>query len=113
MHLHDEARYRIFKLLEANPALTQRQLADALGMSLGKVNYCVRALAEKGFIKVDNFRRKDNKLAYAYLLTPAGIADKILVTHDFLRRKMDEYDALKTEIEELKREVGMTQQLER
>lgn len=105
--LHDDLRYRILKQLEANPAISQRELADATGVSLGRVNYCLRALIEKGLIKVDNFRRKDNKLAYAYLLTPAGIADKIVVTHRFLQRKLAEYDALKAEIEALRNEAGV------
>lgn len=106
MPLHDDLRYRILKQLEANPAISQRELAEALGVSLGRANYCLRALIDKGHVKVDNFRRKDNKLAYAYLLTPAGIADKIKVTRRFLQRKLAEYDALTAEIEALRREVG-------
>jgi EPS-associated MarR family transcriptional regulator len=104
--LHDDLRYRILKQLEANPAISQRELAEALGVSLGRANYCLRALIDKGLVKVDNFRRKDNKLAYAYLLTPAGIADKVVVTRRFLQRKLTEYDVLKAEIEALQREVG-------
>jgi EPS-associated MarR family transcriptional regulator len=104
--LHDDLRYRILKQLEANPAISQRELADAMGVSLGRANYCLRALIDKGLVKVDNFRRKDNKLAYAYLLTPAGIADKVVVTRRFLQRKLTEYDVLKAEIEALQREVG-------
>jgi EPS-associated MarR family transcriptional regulator len=104
--LQDDIRYRILKQLEANPAISQRELAEELGVSLGRANYCLRALVEKGLVKVDNFRRKDNKLAYAYLLTPTGIADKVLVTRRFLQRKLAEYDALKAEIETLRREVG-------
>ncbi|MBW7861099.1 MAG: MarR family EPS-associated transcriptional regulator [Rhodocyclaceae bacterium] len=104
--MHDELRYRILKRLEANPAISQRELADALGVSLGRANYCLRALIEKGLVKVDNFRRSDNKLAYAYLLTPAGFADKALVTRRFLQRKLAEYDDLKAEIEALRKEVG-------
>jgi EPS-associated MarR family transcriptional regulator len=104
--LHDDLRYRVLKQLETNPAISQRELADAMGVSLGRANYCLRALIEKGLVKVDNFRRKDNKLAYAYLLTPAGIADKVAVTRRFLQRKLTEYDVLKAEIEALRREVG-------
>jgi len=104
--MQDEIHYRILKLVAANPELTQRDLAEALGVSLGKANYCLRALIEKGHVKVNNFRRKDNKLAYAYLLTPAGIADKVHVTRRFLQRKLAEYDALEAEIEALRREIG-------
>jgi EPS-associated MarR family transcriptional regulator len=101
---HDEIHYRIFKMIHANPAVSQRELAREAGVSLGKVHYCVQALVEKGLIKVENFRRNDNKLPYAYLITPAGIAEKVRVTRRFLQRKMVEFDALRDEIEALRRE---------
>lgn len=102
MPLQDDIRYRILKLLESDPSL----LAGALGLSLGKTNFCVRALVYKGLIKVNNFRNKHNKLAYAYLLTPTGIADKVNVTRRFLQHKIAEYDALEAAIGQLRREVN-------
>ena len=103
--LDEQTRYRLLKLLESNPELSQRQLADRLGVSVGKVNFCVRALLERGLVKVRNFRNSDNKLAYAYYLTPKGARVKIRTTAGFLKRKLAEYEAMKKEIEELKREV--------
>lgn len=96
----------MLRTLEANPRTSQRELADSMGMSLGKANYCLKALLDKGLIKMQNFRNSRNKLAYAYLLTPAGVAAKTSLTARFLKRKMAEYEALRVEIEELKREVG-------
>jgi EPS-associated MarR family transcriptional regulator len=104
----DEAHYKLLRLIESRPDATQRELAQALGVSLGKVNYCVNALIEKGLVKARNFRNSHNKLAYAYLLTPRGIEQKTAVTVQFLRRKVSEYEALKREIAELKREVEST-----
>lgn len=104
----DEAHYKLLRLIESRPDATQRELAQALGVSLGKVNYCVNALIEKGLVKARNFRNSQNKLAYAYLLTPRGIERKTAVTVQFLRRKVNEYEALKREIAELKREVEST-----
>ncbi len=104
--LNDEAHLKLLRLLEANPRMAQRELADALGISVGKANYCVKALLEKGLIKVSNFRRSDNKLAYAYLLTPAGVSAKAALTVRFLRRKTAEYEALKQEIAALEWEVA-------
>ena len=83
-HLH----YAILKALEENPNLSQRELAQTLGLSLGKANYCLQELIKKGQVKVENFRRQDNKLAYAYILTPAGLAAKVKVTRRFLARKL-------------------------
>ena len=100
-----ETHFRLLRLLEAKPELSQRDLARELGASLGKVNYCLNALIEKGLIKVRNFRNNDNKLSYAYLLTPRGIKSKATITAQFLQRKMAEYESLKTEIALLKREV--------
>jgi EPS-associated MarR family transcriptional regulator len=101
----DEVRYRLLKYLEEHPTATQRQVARALGMSIGKANYCLKALVEKGLVKVRNFRNSNNKSAYLYVLTPHGIEVKIDVTCAFLRRKRDEYDRLAEEIARLADEV--------
>ena len=101
----DEAHYRLLRLIDAKPSLTQRELAREMGVSLGKINYCVNALMEKGWIKARNFRNSNNKLAYAYLLTPRGIEHKAIITLQFLRRKMAEYESLRQEIDQLLREV--------
>jgi MarR family transcriptional regulator, temperature-dependent positive regulator of motility len=92
------------RLLDARQKLSQREVATSLGMSLGKVNYCLKALVEKGFVKVENYRKSNNKLAYFYLLTPSGITAKAELTRDFLSRKMREYDELRVEIERLQHE---------
>lgn len=102
---NDESHLKVLRLLEADPSLSQRELADALGVSLGKANYCVRALLDKGLLKMQNFRNSRNKLAYAYLLTPAGIAAKAELTASFLKIKLRDYEALRREIEELRRDV--------
>ena len=104
--VYQEAHFRVLRLLEGNPQMNQRDLAAAAGVSLGKTNYCINALLEKGLIKVQNFQSSKRKLAYAYLLTPAGIAEKAALTQRFLTRKMEEYDALKAEIEQLKQEAA-------
>ncbi len=104
--LSDETRYHILKRLEQNPELSQRQLAQELGMSLGKVNYCVKALIEKGMIKAGNFSRNEKKAQYLYLLTPKGVDHKAKVTARFLKRKLEEYDQLQQEIEDLRRELS-------
>lgn len=101
---HDENHLKVLRLLEADPSLSQRELAEELGVSLGKTNYCIRALLDKGLIKMQNFRNSQNKMAYAYLLTPAGIAAKAELTASFLRIKLREYEVLRREIEELRRE---------
>lgn len=104
--LSDETRYKLLKLLENNPNISQRQLADALGISLGKVNYCLKALIEKGLIKVKNFRNSQNKLGYVYVLTARGMEDKAKVTVRFLKIKISEYKELEKEIEQLRREAA-------
>ena len=104
--LDEKTRYRLLKLLEANPQLSQRQLAEELGVSLGKVNFCLRALLDRGIVKVRNFRDSNNKIAYAYYLTPKGAREKVRTTVGFLKRKIEEYRTIEKEIEELKREVG-------
>lgn len=101
----DTTSYSLLKTLESNPSLSQRDLAKRLGISLGKVNYCLNALVEKGCLKVKNFRNSDNKLAYAYLLTPHGVEEKARITVHFLKHKVQEYEQLRAEIEELKREA--------
>ena len=101
-----EIRYRLLKLLEKNPNLTQRQMAEEMGLSLGKFNYCLKELAKKGIVKIERFTTSDRKAAYMYLLTPKGIEEKTRITANFLKRKMAEYDQLKQEIRELTREVN-------
>jgi EPS-associated MarR family transcriptional regulator len=104
--LTDETRYRILKLLEADPHASQRRIADELGISLGRVNFCLQALIQKGLVKANNFRNSSNKRAYLYLLTPKGIEEKAVVTARFLKIKLDEYESLKREVEELQREAA-------
>ena len=100
-----QSQYQILKSLEQDSHSTQRQLSNNLGVSLGKVNYCIKNLVEKGFIKINNFRNNKNKIQYSYLLTPRGIEKKAKLTLDFIRVKTQEYDALKQEIESLKQEA--------
>ena len=102
----DELRLRVLRALEANPELSQQQLAQELGVSLGGVNYALKALIERGFVKADNFRRSGTKVAYLYVLTPKGIAEKSALATAFLGRKLEEYEVLRQEIEALKGEVG-------
>jgi EPS-associated MarR family transcriptional regulator len=104
--LTDEYRYKILKLVETNPAISQRELALQLGISLGKVNFCLKALIEKGLLKATNFRNNKNKLAYMYLLTPSGIEEKASITMRFLKRKVEEHDALLKEIEVLRQDIA-------
>ena len=104
--LTDETRYRILRLLEADPNASQRKIAGELGISVGRVNYCLQALIQKGLVKAKNFRNSANKRAYLYLLTPRGIEEKSTVTARFLRIKLAEYEALKRELEELQREAS-------
>jgi EPS-associated MarR family transcriptional regulator len=104
--LKEATHLRVMRVLEGNPDLTQRELAEMLGMSVGGLNYCLNALIDKGFVKMGNFSKSKNKFKYVYLLTPQGIGEKVALTSRFLKRKMEEYDALKVEIEALKAEVG-------
>ena len=103
--IQEDTHFRIMPILQDNPDLTQRELADQLGMSVGGLNYCLKALIDKGFVKMGNFQKSKNKFKYVYLLTPQGIAEKVALTGRFLQRKMAEYDALKVEIEALRSEV--------
>jgi EPS-associated MarR family transcriptional regulator len=104
--LQEDTHFRVLSLLESQSDLNQREMAKALGVSLGGVNYCLRALVEKGLVKMHNFQESDNKLGYAYLLTPQGMTEKIALTGRFLKRKKQEYAALKAEIEALQKTVG-------
>lgn len=104
--IDDDVRYRLLKLVEERPELTQREAAERLGMSLGKVNYCFRALMAKGWVKARNFRNAERKGAYVYLLTPKGIEEKLRVTARFLDRKLREYEALVDELHTLTSEVN-------
>jgi EPS-associated MarR family transcriptional regulator len=103
--MDDELRYNLLRLLEQKPGLSQRDIASSLNLSLGKVNYCLRALVEKGFLKARNFRNNRNKFAYLYLLTPTGIEEKARVTYEFLRLKSAEIGELRREIDMLRQEM--------
>lgn len=100
-----DVHYRLMRLLEANPEMSQRELARVLGISLGKANYCVQALIKKGWIKAANFTDSESKAAYMYLLTPRGIEQKASLTVEFLQIKMREYEALRVEIKQMQREA--------
>ncbi len=103
--LDDETHYKILKLLQDDPHISQRALAETLGVSLGKTNYCLKALIGRGLVKARNFRNSNNKAAYAYFLTPVGLEEKARITIRFLKRKMTEYEALEHEIAALRREL--------
>ena len=103
--IQEDTHFRIMRILQENPDLTQRELADQLGMSVSGLNYCLKALIDKGFVKMQNFQNSKNKFKYVYLLTPMGIAEKLALTSRFLSRKMKEYEALKLEIQALQSEV--------
>lgn len=111
--LTDEYRYKIFKLVESNPEISQRELARQLGISLGKANYCLKALIEMGQIKMRNFRNSKHKMAYMYLVTPKGIEEKSYVTARFLKRKLQEYESLQKEIDQLRTEIQVTRETKR
>lgn len=102
----DETRYQLMRLLEANPHLSQRDAARRLGISLGKLNYCVQALIRQGSVKVSRFKNSHNKAAYMYLLTPRGLREKARLTVRFLVIKMSEYEKLRAEIEQMRREAA-------
>ena len=103
--IQEEARFQILRLLHDNPSLSQRELSQRVGVSLGAVNYCLKALVERGLVKAGNFSASQNKIGYAYVLTPAGISEKARLTGRFLIRKKAEYEALRMEIDALSREV--------
>ena len=101
-----ETHLKILKYIESNPQISQRKLAEELGVSVGKVNYCVKALIEKGMVKASNFKRNANKVGYLYLLTPKGIEEKASLTVSFLKRKIVEHEKITREIAQLKRDAG-------
>jgi EPS-associated MarR family transcriptional regulator len=101
----ENTHFKVLRLLQANPQMNQRELSKELGVSLGKTNYCLKALLDKGMLKMQNFQSSKRKLAYAYLLTPAGLAEKAALTGRFLQRKMSEFEQLKAEIESLQKEA--------
>ena len=111
--LDENTHYSLLKTLEENPGLSQRDLAKRLGVSLGKVNFCLNALVAKGSLKINNFRNSDNKLAYAYLLTPQCMESRARMTVEFLKYKVQEYARLRAEIEELQREAEQKGLLEK
>lgn len=102
--INEDTHFWTLKLLQERPGITQRALAKEVGMSLSGINYCISALAEKGWIKMGNFSKNPDKLSYAYLLTPTGLAEKAVLTRRFLQRKMAEYEKLREEIEALQLE---------
>ena len=102
----EEISYQVIKLIEQDPEISQRELSKELGVSLGKVNYCLRALIDKGWVKAKNFKNSQNKMAYRYLLTPHGMQEKTALTMSFLQRKLVEHETLQREIESLRSEVN-------
>ena len=103
--LQEDTYFRVMRILQENPDLTQRELAEKLGVSVGGLNYCLKALMDKGWVKMQNFQNSKNKFKYVYLLTPQGIAERVALTSRFLDRKMQEYEALKAEIESLRQDA--------
>ena len=108
--VNQDLEYRMLKILEQQPDLTQRQLSEELGVSLGKTNYLVKSLIDVGWVKLDNFQRSNSKWGYAYLLTPKGIVEKAAITARFLVRKQREYNELQQEIAQLQKEVKLQQE---
>lgn len=104
--LQEDTHFRVMRLLQANPDITQRELADQLGISLGGLNYCLRALSEKGWVKMQNFADSKNKFGYVYVLTPRGLAERARLTQRFLKRKLNEFAALRAEIESIQQETS-------
>jgi len=102
----EEIQFEVLRRLHQTPQVSQRALAKYLGVGLGTINFCFQALVEKGLVKMQNFSQSKNKLRYAYLLTPAGVAEKSKLTAEFLKRKVAEYEALQAEIESLKAEMN-------
>lgn len=104
--LQEDTYFRVLRMLQDNPDMTQREIAEKLGISTSGLNYCLNALIDKGLVKVHNFSQSKNKFGYIYVLTPQGIAEKALLAGRFLKRKMTEYDQLQAEIEALKAEMA-------
>ena len=103
--IQEDTYFRVMRLLQVNPDLTQRELADELGVSVGGLNYCLKALMEKGWVKMQKFAHSKNKFRYIYVLTPHGISERAKLTSRFLKRKMEEYEMLKAEIASLRSEL--------
>jgi EPS-associated MarR family transcriptional regulator len=106
--IQEDTFFRVMRILQVNPDLTRRALAEKLGVSIGGLNYCIKALMDKGWVNMHNFQNSKNKFKYVYLLTPHGISEKMSLTSRFLERKLQEYDALKLEIESLHQEVKLS-----
>jgi len=104
--IQEDTKFRVMRALQNNPDMTQRELAEALGVSVGGLNYCLKALINKGWVKMQSFSHAKNKFGYVYILTPRGIAEKGKLTKRFLQRKMAEYDAIKNEIDSLQSEMN-------
>jgi len=104
--MNEEIIHKLFTFIECHPDISQRELAKEMGISLGKTNYCLKGLKEKGWLKVRNFKNSNNKIAYAYMLTPAGLSEKTKITARYLKHKIHEYETLKSEIEKLRQEVS-------
>ena len=105
----EDTYFRVLRILKENPDLTQRELAQKLGVSVGSLNYCLKALIEKGWIKMQNFSQSKNKFGYVYILTPKGISEKAALTGNFMKRKLAEYEALKWEIASIQLEMQSTE----
>ena len=106
--LQEDTHFRVLRLLQENPEMSQRELAKAVGVSVGGMHYVLNALIEKGLVKLGNFTAAEDKRRYAYVLTPKGLSEKAAITRRFLARKIEEYEALKAEIEDLRGECGST-----
>jgi EPS-associated MarR family transcriptional regulator len=104
--IQEDTYFRVLRMLQASPDMTQREIAEKLGISTSGLNYCLKALIDKGWVKVQNFSQSKNKFGYIYVLTPQGIAEKAMLAGRFLRRKVTEYEQLQTEIEALKVEMS-------
>ncbi len=103
--IQEDTYFRVMRILQEKPDITQRELAERLGVSVGGLNYCLKALMDKGWVKMQNFQNSKNKFKYVYLLTPQGISEKVALTSCFLERKMQEYETLKAEIDSLRQAV--------
>jgi EPS-associated MarR family transcriptional regulator len=106
LNSNHEIHLKVLREIEGNPEITQRELAQHLGVSLGKVNYCLKALIDRGWVKANNFKNSNKKVAYAYLLTPNGLEEKAKITVRFLKQRMRDFELIKKEIAELEAEVG-------
>ena len=104
--MQEDTHFRVLRLLQDNPDITQREMAQQLGVSTSGLNYCLKALIDKGWVKVQNFSQSKNKFGYVYVLTPMGVAEKVALTGRFLGRKMREYERIRAEIEALRGELG-------